>query len=92
MEGLEAIWPARARPRTDSRIVGSLRKWSRRCKPGITKNSHEGVLQSFPLHRHARVFSAVGSWAARLPGCSVGWAGRRHKEEPGPVRILVLHQ
>lgn len=34
--------------RTDSRIVGSLGEWSRRCRAGITKNSHEGVLQSFP--------------------------------------------
>lgn len=42
MEEGEAIWPTRARPRTDSRIVGSLGGWSRGYKAGTTKNSHEG--------------------------------------------------
>lgn len=44
----ETIWRLGARPRTDSRIVGSLGGWSRRYKAGIPKNSHEGCSSLFP--------------------------------------------
>lgn len=43
-----AIRPKRARPRTDSRIVGSLGGWNRGYKAGVTKNSHEGCSSLFP--------------------------------------------
>jgi hypothetical protein len=46
------------------------------------------MLQSFFLHRHARVCFAVESWAALY----AAYAVRRTRKRPGPVRSLVSSQ
>lgn len=89
MEVGEAIWPTRARPRTDSRIVGSLGDGVEVTRPASLKILMRGA-PVFLLHRHARVCLPFDSWAARLLG-RLGSEGG-HKDEPGPVRTLVFHQ
>lgn len=63
----EAIWPTRARPRTDSRIVGSLGDGVEVTRPASLKILMRGA-PVFLLHRHARVCLPSDSWAARLLG------------------------
>lgn len=90
MEGGEAIWPTRARPRTDSRIVGSLGDGVEVTRPASLKILMRGA-PVFLLHRHARVCLPFDSRAARLLG-RLGSEGGGHKHEPGSVRTLVFHQ
>lgn len=86
------LQPGRARPRTDSRIVGSRGGWSRLyCGTGPASiKILTGVLQSFSCT--AMLVSALPLHLG-LPDCLVGLAVMRgHKEEPGPVRSLIPHQ
>lgn len=67
MEGVGdlAYQPTGTRPRTDSRIVGSLR--SRRTESTLQAQRLKILTRRAPvffLHRQARVCSAVDSWAA----------------------------